>query len=162
MLLLVVFREAADVLIDYFSARNGVNPTCSIFDFMTSSKLDRNTRGIVELGSGTGYVGLRLSEMLVDLGRRNDLVILTDLPDVCPLLEKNLRSTYSRLRTETGTEKGVALNAITKFAPLSWGNYDEASSLAENFVGNIKREIHQLTHIVCSDLVSILPPEITP
>ncbi len=59
-------------------------------------------------------------------------------------------------------KRAFALNAITKFAPCPGETMTKRPSLAENFVGNIKREIHQLTHIVCSDLVSILPPEITP
>jgi len=39
----------------------------------------------LELGSGTGYVGLELAKTL----GKEDMIILTDLEEVCPLLELN-------------------------------------------------------------------------
>ncbi|KLO17421.1 hypothetical protein SCHPADRAFT_168515 [Schizopora paradoxa] len=152
--------EAADVLIDYFAAGTDATPVCSIFHSQANSK-HIESRRIVELGSGTGYVGLKLSELLFEQDERETLVILTDLPDVCPLLEKNLQSLCSRVGNE--------LNTVTKIAPLSWGNHIETLAIFENLMrapssykdDDVHEEIHPLSHIVCSDLVyfpSLLAP----
>lgn len=96
---------------------------------------------VVELGAGTGVVGLELAGK----ARREDWVVLTDLPEVCPLLEENAG------RVGTGTA-----GASVHVQALSWGSSEHARELAlllgkgGDGAGTRGRE---LTHIVCSDLV---------
>lgn len=58
------------------------DPLCSIFCESPCT--------ILELGSGNGYVGAHLAKQLFESGRTVDTLVLTDLPDVCPLLEENI------------------------------------------------------------------------
>ncbi|THH32254.1 hypothetical protein EUX98_g1931 [Antrodiella citrinella] len=92
---------------------------------------------ILELGSGTGIVAAQLSEQLTGM---DGLVIVTDLPEVCPLLEKNLQSHTAR--------RGDPHPSVM-VRPLAWGNRDHALSIHGELSG------HSLTHIICSDLVSL-------
>lgn len=64
---------------------------------------------IVELGSGTGVVGIALAEKLARLERTQDHIILTDLPEVCPLLEANL------------PQRPPYLKSALFARPLAWG-----------------------------------------
>ncbi|KAJ3553541.1 hypothetical protein NP233_g12619 [Leucocoprinus birnbaumii] len=90
-------------------------------------------RTIVELGSGTGVVAAAIARVT---DRHEDLVIATDLPEVCPLLEKNL---------------SASMNSSVLVRPLAWGNKQAARKLAsELFSGPHARTP---THIICSDLV---------
>ena len=127
-----------------------VDPRCSI---LASDMLEVT---VIELGSGTGYVGLKLSERLFNRLRRH-LVILTDLPDVCPLLRENLAKLQEKqARSSCDTHRSVVVS------PLSWGNADEtlqlwSSCLAVASSGPQQGQLHagrKLTHIICSDLVS--------
>ena len=72
-------REAAQLMVRYFDLSLGTeylfDPPCSLF---TAENDTRHT--IVELGSGTGYVSLRLAEKLLRLQNRHDVLIITDLP----------------------------------------------------------------------------------
>jgi hypothetical protein len=92
---------------------------------------------VLELGSGTGVVGYRIANEWAQRGR--DIVIVTDLPEVCPLLETNVNG---QIKRNTDPEDGVIL-----VRPLAWGNSEHALRIAS--------ELHPrtLTHIVCSDLV---------
>ena len=90
----------------------------------------------VELGSGTGFVAARVAAWLrPDL----DLLVATDLPEVCPLLETNLRSC-----------------AAVRVRPLPWGSREHASAIMEEMSllspGQASR---QITHVLCSDLVCL-------
>lgn len=99
---------------------------------------------ILELGSGTGIVAAQLSRQLKS---RHDLLIVTDLPEVCPLLEKNLQTDASR----EDSYPTVLVKA------LSWGNYVHATSIYEEIHRMHDVTSHSaLTHIICSDLVSTL------
>ncbi|KAF7312502.1 hypothetical protein MIND_00263900 [Mycena indigotica] len=82
---------------------------------------------IVELGSGTGMNAAMVAGLL-DPSR--DILFATDLPEVCPLLERNLRS-----------HKSIHIQ------PLAWGNSQHAINLQS------KLNNEPLTHILCSDLV---------
>jgi hypothetical protein len=90
---------------------------------------------ILELGAGMGVVGLTLAETLSGSGRTRDQIILTDLPDVCPLLEENLRS-YSFL-----------VQLLVSVEPLAWGNETHAMNVLK------KLQPRPVSHIICSDLV---------
>ncbi|KZT67459.1 hypothetical protein DAEQUDRAFT_751715 [Daedalea quercina L-15889] len=84
---------------------------------------------ILELGSGAGLVATRISSYLRE-GR--DAMIITDLPEVCPLLQHNLRG-----------------SAVVEVHPLSWGSRQDALSIASSLALSPERH---LTHIICSDL----------
>lgn len=99
----------------------------------------------LELGSGTGIVAAKLAQAVASSGR--DVVIATDLPEVCPLLEKNLFV----------TPQGDSANTqATLVRPLSWGSYDHAIDIVQElkFVDDTSGHEHGcVTHIICSDLV---------
>ncbi|TCD63203.1 hypothetical protein EIP91_005842 [Steccherinum ochraceum] len=106
---------------------------------------------IIELGSGTGIIAAQLAQQLHS---GCDLVVATDLPEVCPLLEKNLCHWIAH-PTTTDARSAVLVR------PLAWGDRDDALA--------IHSELHTktnllskavLTHIVCSDLVSSPSPHI--
>lgn len=113
---------------------------------------------ILELGSGTGYVGLKLPEKLPLRGKSDDLLILSDLVDVCPLLEENLR-----LRRQESAMPMQISDMDIKIAPLPWGETDECrktlhflnSYQSSKASGSPEKVQRHLTHIICSDLVSL-------
>ncbi|TFY64250.1 hypothetical protein EVJ58_g2736 [Rhodofomes roseus] len=85
---------------------------------------------ILELGSGTGLVAARIGAYLQ---HERDIMVATDLPDVCPLLQKNLQDC-----------------ATVEVHPLSWGSHQDALSIASSLaLGSARR----LAHVICSDLV---------
>ncbi|KAI0067294.1 hypothetical protein BV25DRAFT_1089823 [Artomyces pyxidatus] len=109
-----------------------------------STFFSRRTVNVIELGSGTGIVGIMLAEKLMTAGRLHDCVVLTDLPEVCPLLEKNLKIHFNQ---------SVA-NAVSR--PLSWGNVEHALRIGYELgacFSESARPSRPLTHIICSDLV---------
>ena len=91
----------------------------------------------IELGSGTGFVAASVAEWLRP---ECDLLIATDLPDVCTLLEMNLRA-----------------SPTVWVRPLAWGSEEHVRSISDQ-LGLSRRGSHtrQLTHILCSDLVCLL------
>lgn len=102
---------------------------------------------ILELGSGTGIVAETLAERLH--GCRATLVV-TDLPEVCPLLTKNLhRHTSDKARPTAPT---------VLVRPLTWGSESEACEIAVELGRILSRTeaptLPHITHVVCSDLVS--------
>ncbi|KAG8711610.1 hypothetical protein FRC11_002353 [Ceratobasidium sp. 423] len=118
------------------------DPPCSLF------RADTNVT-VIEVGSGTGYAGVYLAQQL-SLFRRGhgvqmdlsaaDMVILTDLPNVVPLLDKGLRE-----HAESFGQVEVQAQA------LAWGDTDHAAALAQS-LGETGRSV---THVLCSDLDSI-------
>ncbi|KAJ7592899.1 putative methyltransferase-domain-containing protein [Mycena floridula] len=107
-----------------------VNPFDELFD---TPFLHEGPSTMIELGSGAGMVA---SQIIQVLKPESDLLILTDLPEVCPLLEENLKPQM------------LDNASMAYIAPLSWGN----SAHARQIKSNILKDRH-LTHIVCSDLV---------
>ncbi|KAF4571278.1 S-adenosyl-L-methionine-dependent methyltransferase superfamily protein [Pleurotus pulmonarius] len=92
---------------------------------------DQSSRLFLELGSGSGVISHYISQAT---RHTSDVVLVTDLPEVCPLLEENLRGNPKRLIIR----------------PLSWGNAEEARQIHSELISGTGRF---LTHIVCSDLV---------
>lgn len=80
---------------------------------------------VVELGAGTGAAGLALAA-----AHPHARVVLTDLPEVCPLLQANARG-YA----------GVEVR------PLSWGSTEHAQALQTEL------DPAPISCIICSDLV---------
>lgn len=97
----------------------------------------------LELGSGTGIVAACCMD---HFGDTNMSLIVTDLPEVCPLLEGNLARYLAPAREARATP-------TLRVCPLAWGNYDQArdaiSCLRESSLAS-----PCLSHIICSDLVS--------
>ncbi|KIK55151.1 hypothetical protein GYMLUDRAFT_176135 [Collybiopsis luxurians FD-317 M1] len=89
---------------------------------------------IIELGSGSGMIGINMSR---SLNPERDLLILTDLPEVCPLLENNVDEALMC----------QSLRDSIKVRPLAWGNSKHAQDLL-SIPG-----FQSITHILCSDLV---------
>lgn len=90
----------------------------------------------IELGSGTGFVAAHIAAWLrPDL----DLLLATDLPEVCTLLEANLRSCPA-----------------VKVLPLAWGSRENACAVpGELGTLSLERKTRYPTHILCSDLVCL-------
>ena len=134
-------REAAYLLALYLNAppSHAFDPP---FDPHGASQLT-----VVELGSGTGIVGLKLAERLTQTRTDSShLVVLTDLLEVCPLLQENLQQ-HAAL-----TERDVWVRA------LPWGSRAHADALAEELglrADPPDARPRYPTHIVCSDLVRV-------
>lgn len=105
---------------------------------------------LIELGSGTGIVAAQIARMFLGDG----IIIATDLPDVCPLLERNLHA-------HTGSPDSRKSGCDNLFVrPLSWGNIKHAALIEQEFglrrdassMGNAPSS-NTLTHVICSDLV---------
>ncbi|KAG2145377.1 putative methyltransferase-domain-containing protein [Suillus bovinus] len=133
--------EAAYLMNSYID-----HPSTWEFDpLMIDKHLSGQKRVFLELGSGTGIVAAKIAQAAALSGR--DLVIATDLPEVCPLLEKNLFV----------TPKGDSANTqVTLVRPLSWGDYDHAVNIVRELklVDDPSGHEHGcITHIICSDLV---------
>jgi hypothetical protein len=125
----------------------------SIFDppFLAQNDEDRPLT-LLELGSGTGVVSAQCVERL---STRQYTVITTDLPEVCPLLKKNLSQYIAPQNTL----------ASLLIRPLAWGNYEHACAILRELTGaadGISPSSHPgpdiLTHIICSDLVCSSSP----
>ncbi len=117
-------REASHQLLDYLrsseATRSRYDPPCSI------STQPQDERIILELGSGTGYVGIQLANFLearrlegARLGR--EMVVMTDLPDVCALIKRNL------LQHRPNSNRTCKVLV----APLSWGNTEHIEQLVQ-------------------------------
>ena len=82
---------------------------------------------VVELGAGTGAAGLALAA-----AHPHARVALTDLPEVCPLLQSNARE-----------YPGVEVR------PLAWGSAAQARELQDEL------GLTSISHVICSDLVCL-------
>ncbi|KAI0077075.1 hypothetical protein K474DRAFT_1684499 [Panus rudis PR-1116 ss-1] len=99
---------------------------------------------ILELGSGTGIIVALLAQVLAG---RQDIVIASDLPEVCSLLEKNLAEYLAN------QSHSRPLQPRVEVCPLAWGNSDHVEQLLERLRAFSKDVAYFITHIICSDLV---------
>lgn len=112
-------REASRPLVDYLTNTDGYEPACSILQQPSQPKR------VIELGAGQGLPSLALAEKL----QSEDLVVITDLPEVMPLCRQSIE-TFGRC-----TAKVIA-------EPLAWGADTSAV-----------RSLGPFTHVLMSDLV---------
>ena len=116
---------------------------------------------VLELGSGTGFLSLAIAPSLRRNRSKKTALIMTDLDNVCPLLEDNLaraqqrwsRSTERDLVGTDPTDQGRAAAAASDadqvdvlVRPLPWG--DETSLLRL-----VKKEEFKPDIILASDLI---------
>ncbi|WFC96135.1 hypothetical protein MBRA1_002791 [Malassezia brasiliensis] len=87
---------------------------------------------VLELGAGVGTAGLALAQALHDPSTPHT-VILTDLPDVVPLLQRNARTAQAH-------------GQDVRVCALPWGDARAATAA-------VRAAPRPLTHILCSDLV---------
>ncbi|KAF9306712.1 hypothetical protein BGZ74_004157 [Mortierella antarctica] len=108
---------------------------------------------IVEIGAGTGYVGIALAKRLT----RDSTLILTDLEEVVPLLERNVQdnlykpSSSTTAAQETDTPSLASRCAHVKVEALAWGNSAHSEALLAQ---------GPVDFVVASDLVYF--PELYP
>ncbi|KAJ3810689.1 putative methyltransferase-domain-containing protein [Lentinula aff. lateritia] len=128
--------EAAYILNIYLNP-----PSNLIFNPAFSREEERKSIRIIELGSGSGMVGINVALSLkLQLG---DRLVLTDLSEVCPLLESNL---------EAGC-KDPNLRDLIYVRPLAWGNSEHANRIRSELFTEQRSQCPPLSHILCSDLV---------
>lgn len=118
--------------------------------FIDKSVLSGRKRVFLELGSGTGIVAANIAQTVALSGR--DLVVVTDLPEVCPLLERNLF-----VKPEGSSVGKQPHDDVLLIRPLPWGSYDHALKIARELQlidGPSDPKDACITHIICSDLVN--------
>ncbi|KAH0585315.1 hypothetical protein H2248_008556 [Termitomyces sp. 'cryptogamus'] len=122
----------------YFLSRYIDPPSNVIFDppFIGTSTISCRNLVILELGSGAGMTSSCIAEIL----NEQDMLIATDLPDVCPLLESNIR---------VSTTSAVSSVYVR---PLAWGNEVHSAAIASELLTFPEGSV-PLTHVVCSDLI---------
>lgn len=126
--------EAAYALIRYVCPPPGVIFDPPFVSTIAATSL-RFPITVLELGSGTGVV---ISCIVDAVALPQDLFIATDLPEVCPLLEKNLARNNSQ-------------NHVV-IMPLSWGNATHGFNIFSELLSSSPAS-RKLSHIICSDLV---------
>ncbi|KAN0063377.1 hypothetical protein ACQY0O_004543 [Thecaphora frezii] len=139
----------------------------------------------LELGSGVGFGGLHFAQQLRrhrtssnPLSQRRagtsrsapDTVVLTDLPNVVPLMERNAAGA-GLLRKPSSESVAEPVEVLVR--SLVWGDRDHATEVLKELRARAEAysdgglapadstEPHPLTHILCSDLVyfpELLPP----
>jgi hypothetical protein len=174
MIFLCVHREASALVLHYVDparssqeVNNSSTPGPQRFDppcSLASTSIDGEGMGsftVLELGSGTGFVGIQTARLLDTRRKRKrrpgpsspcseekDLVVLTDLSEVCPLLEKNLA-----LHRLGGLADDGWWSCEVVVEPLSWGDLEHAKQLRDMTSARLGRVF---THILCCDLVGNL------
>ncbi|SCZ95023.1 BZ3500_MvSof-1268-A1-R1_Chr11-3g03551 [Microbotryum saponariae] len=100
-----------------------------------SQRTKQRKRTLVEIGSGTGYLSLHLLPFL----KESDRLIVTDLPEVCPLLRTNLGISVTEEGQEgkgNGKAKGSHVQTTlgdVKVRPLPWGDQEAFEELENEF-----------------------------
>ncbi|PWZ02330.1 hypothetical protein BCV70DRAFT_62014 [Testicularia cyperi] len=161
--------EAAYLLALYLRASDEAefefDPPCSLFapqthrDGLQCGRFQPVTA--VELGSGAGYGGLHLAQQLKaarakasgsDTGETRSTLVLTDLANVVPLMERNV--------ARSGLSDSLAVDV--RVCALAWGDETHAKNLLSSLTSERGGEgSNPISHIVCSDLVyfpELLPP----
>ncbi|SCV73543.1 BQ2448_7469 [Microbotryum intermedium] len=113
-------------------------PACPFFTHPTEQtsppRPTRRKRTVVEIGSGTGYLSLHLLPYL----QKTDRLIVTDLPEVCPLLRTNIGfpPTDEKVSEETRKRKSshvpLTLGDV-RVRALPWGDEEAVKKLEDEF-----------------------------
>ncbi|KAI9343913.1 putative methyltransferase-domain-containing protein [Zopfochytrium polystomum] len=141
---------AASVLTQYFLDKS-LDGGGSFFPFFlspanrrpTPSGFARSSRiRVMELGSGTGFAGICLAQIIASLPpsptQRAVDVVITDLPEVVPLMQANIEANPTHLRKASdlvdvvgSTDCGgtVSLHARA----LAWGDSDHLNSILAEY-----------------------------
>ena len=77
----------------------------------------------------------------------SDLVILTDLDEVVPLLANNMHTHHEKTRNASCESSDVWAQ------PLAWGSENDVKTLGAQITQHYGAPI--ITHIICSDLVGL-------
>ncbi|KAK0550494.1 hypothetical protein OC845_002644 [Tilletia horrida] len=144
-----------------------VEPTSSLFETSTTPQ----SINIVELGAGAGYGGLHLSKCLHEFLRRSrpeelqggsrprPRIILTDLPNVMPLMERNIAQAVA-----ADDQLSNAMDIQAK--PCAWGDEPHATAILQDITSDRVQTSQddtpeqRLSHILAADLVYF--PELFP
>lgn len=105
-------------------------------------------RTILELGSGTGVVAAAVARVV---DQREDLVIATDLPEVCIYLLRTPAYCSNGLQVCPLLDKNLRISPNTLVRPLAWGDENTERELASELFSGLNPRT--LTYIICSDLV---------
>lgn len=150
-----IIREAAYLLLRYVNPRKYGGSENTIYEppspYNEGSSYQDNGMVVIELGSGMGVTGFAVAELLAQRTSSTSSVrkvILTDLPDVCQLLEENLS-----LRIKQWEKDDIQISSSTvSVRPLSWGNFEDARHIFDEI-----KDLKASLSILCSDLVRIPP-----
>ncbi|GAA5825578.1 hypothetical protein JCM3770_006893 [Rhodotorula araucariae] len=112
------------------------DPPCPLFVPTPTHRKSSRKRTVLELGAGTGFLSLSLAP---HLSPAEDRLVVTDLANVCPLLQENLAAAERRWAA-----RGVR-PAEVLVRPLPWGDSAAlAALLAEDLAPDI---------VLASDLI---------
>ncbi|KAI7860295.1 putative methyltransferase-domain-containing protein [Circinella umbellata] len=114
--------QAAYILQSYFSSDTQTEPKPSIppeyfRNNSTSYSIPTKPYRILELGAGTGYVGIWLAKML----RKPCEVIITDLEQILPLIQDNVNAHYEPVVEDD--------SATVRVERLHWGNSKDTANI---------------------------------
>ena len=80
-----------------------------------------------------------------------DLMVLTDLEEVVPLLKKNMLREFRRRMEKRLSGAEIWAKALT------WGNEGAWRRLYVELSAPLEGPLREVTHILCSDVVSAFP-----
>ncbi|KAI9269147.1 putative methyltransferase-domain-containing protein [Phascolomyces articulosus] len=115
--------QAAYILQSYFSPDTQAEPNSLIpteYFRYSPNLVPKKPYRILELGAGTGYVGIWLAKML----RKPCEVIITDLEQILPLIQDNVKIHYEPVMDEN--------SATVRVERLHWGNTKDASTILQD------------------------------
>ncbi|KAL6993587.1 hypothetical protein U1Q18_011700 [Sarracenia purpurea var. burkii] len=105
-------------LLDNHRSHPTTSPLTSTLSALTSCQASRRRLRILELGSGTGFVGIAAAATL------GADVTVTDLPHVLPNLQFNAEANSEVLARHGGT---------VEVKPLSWGEADQMEAVGRDY-----------------------------
>lgn len=130
------------------TASEGFDPPCPLFTGRSDGEDDlRPGRTVLELGAGIGHASCELGALLSPA----DLILMTDLPEVVPLMEDRRARFLAR-------RPGASARAEVWVRTLAWGEDDERE-IADELLsrrersGNDSPAVPLVDLVIASDLV---------
>ncbi|KAF9294786.1 hypothetical protein BGZ88_003312 [Linnemannia elongata] len=161
------FTPACPIPAEYFLPAKVTTTTSEPASAVATTKEKKTPIRILEIGAGTGYVGIALAKRLDS----DCTVILTDLEEVVPLMQKNVNEQRLSRRPTTSSSASAATTTIAaaeppsetgpykepscawvEVEPLAWGNTAHALAILDHPT--------PIDYIIASDLVYF--PELYP